>query len=254
MQLKTLVLSGYGINSEYESKYAVEKVGGSAEIVHINSIIENPKIMEEYNMLLIPGGFSFGDDLGSGKILASKMKYRLREPIEQFINSGNLVLGICNGFQVLVKMGLLPIPDFKQRVTITTNASAKFEDRWVFLKINKNSPCVFTKEVDYLYLPVRHGEGRFLPENRSTLLNMHNDNLAALRYVDNNGRENPEYTFNPNGSVDGIAGVCDRSGRIFGMMPHPEDFTIVQNCPLWTAGGIKEAHGLRIFKNAVDYF
>jgi phosphoribosylformylglycinamidine synthase len=253
MQLKALVLSGYGINCENESRHCIEKTGGKADIVHLNKLIENPGMMEEYNLLLIPGGFSYGDDLGSGKVFANKMKFRLREPLEEFIKAKKLVAGICNGFQILVKMGLLPVPDFKQRVTFTVNESGKFEDRWVFLKANKESPCIFTKEMEYIYLPVRHGEGKFVAESNTVLTTLENDNLVALRYVDRNGKENPEYPFNPNGAVNGIAGICDKTGRVFGMMPHPEAFNMIQNCPLWTAGKVQEAQGLKIFRNAVEY-
>lgn len=254
MQLKALVLYGYGINCERESAHAVKKVGGEADILHLNKLIENPMLLENYNMLFIPGGFSFGDDLGSGKVFSNKMKFRLREPLEEFVKEDKLVIGICNGFQIMVKMGLLPEPTFEQKVTITVNDSGKFEDRWVFLKTNKESPCVFTKGLDYIYLPVRHGEGKFVTDTKGTLANLENDNQVALRYVDEKGQEKAEYPFNPNGSVNGIAGICDKTGRVFGMMPHPEAFNIIQNCPLWTAGNIREAQGLKIFKNAVEYF
>ncbi len=248
---KALVLTGYGINCERESKYAFEKSGGIAEIVHINRVIENPKILEEYNMLFIPGGFSFGDDLGSGKVFANKLRYRLFDPVKDFVNSNKLVIGVCNGFQVLVKLGVLPVPDFQQRATITSNDSGKFEDRWVFLKVNQKSPCLFTTGIDYLYLPVRHGEGKFVaPE---TVINEINEkNLVALQYVDRYGKP-AGYPNNPNGSMHNIAGICDETGGIFGLMPHPEAFNMPQNCPYWPFGGVKEAAGLRIFKNAVRY-
>jgi phosphoribosylformylglycinamidine synthase len=249
---KALIATGYGINCEQESKYAFEKSGGIADIVHINSIIENPKILEDYGLLFFPGGFSFGDDLGSGRVLANKLRYRLYDQMKEFVNSKKLVIGVCNGFQVLVKLGLLPIPDFQQRATLMGNDSGKFEDRWVFLKVNQKSPCIFTREIDYLLLPVRHGEGKFFASDE-VLKMMHEKNLVTLQYVDRYGRVTTTYPDNPNGSLDGIAGICDESGRIFGLMPHPEAFNITQNCPYWTFGGIKEAMGLRVFKNAVKY-
>ena len=252
MQLKALVLSGYGINCEAESKYCVETAGGAADIVHINTLIERPKMLDDYNMLLLPGGFSFGDDLGSGKVFANKMRFRLSERLLDFVKAGKLVLGICNGFQVMVKMGLLPEPDFQQRVTLTANDSGHFEDRWVALKANDKSPCVFTKGIRMMLLPVRHGEGKFVADSEGTLRQLVEQDQVVFQYVDERGGLGG-YPYNPNGSQLNIAGICDRTGRVFGMMPHPEAFNIVQNCPYWTTGLIKEAQGLRIFRNAADY-
>ena len=253
MQLKALVLSGYGINCEAESKYCVETAGGVADIVHVNRLVESPKMLEDYNMLFIPGGFSFGDDLGSGKVLANKIKFRIADSLLDFAKQGKLVLGVCNGFQVLAKMGLLPEPDLKQRVTLTFNDSGHFEDRWVALRANENSPCVFTKGLKTILLPVRHGEGKFVAEGSEALKSLVDNNQVCLQYVDEKGALGG-YPYNPNGSQLNIAAICDRSGRIFGTMPHPEAFNIVQNCPYWSTGLIKEAQGLRIFKNAVDYW
>ena len=252
MQLKALILSGYGINCEAESKYCMEKTGGTADITHINTVIERPSTLENYNMLFIPGGFSFGDDLGSGKVLANKMRFKLSEHLLDFVNDDKLVLGICNGFQVLVKMGFLPEQDFHQRVTLTFNDSGHFEDRWVALKANEKSPCVFTKGIRLILLPVRHGEGKFVASDERVLKSLADNNQIAFQYVDENGKLGG-YPYNPNGSQLNIAGICDRSGRIFGMMPHPEAFNIVQNCPYWTSGLIKEAQGLRIFRNAAQW-
>jgi phosphoribosylformylglycinamidine synthase len=252
MQLKALVLSGYGINCEYESKHCIEKVGGAADIVHINKLIEQPKLMEDYNMLFVPGGFSFGDDLGSGKVFSNKLKFRLSDNLLDFVKSEKLVLGICNGFQVLVKMGLLPQPDMDQRVTITANDSGHFEDRWIALKANEKSPCIFTKGIKLILLPVRHGEGKFIAKDKETLDQLVNNNQIVFQYVDDKGKL-ADYPYNPNGSQLNIAGICDKSGRIFGMMPHPEAFNIVQNCPYWTTGLIKEAQGMKLFENAKKY-
>lgn len=250
--LKALVLSGYGINCEAESKHCVEKVGGAADIIHINELIEKPVLLEEYNMLFIPGGFSFGDDLGSGKVFSNKLKFRLSDNLLDFVKSEKLVLGICNGFQVLVKMGLLPEPDLQQRVTISANDSGHFEDRWVALKANENSPCIFTKGVKLMLLPVRHGEGKFIAKDEAILKSLVDNNQVVFQYVDEKGKL-AGYPYNPNGSKLNIAGICDKTGRIFGMMPHPEAFNIVQNCPYWTTGLIKEAQGLKIFENAVEW-
>ena len=253
MPLRALVLTGYGINCENESKYAIEKNGGKADILLLNRLLENSSVLDNYNMLMIPGGFSFGDDLGSGRVFGNRLKFKLREPIERFIHEQKLVLGICNGFQILVKMGLLPIPDFIQRVSLINNDSGHFDDRWVILKINKASPCVFTRGLDYLHLPVRHGEGKFIVDSKQTLEQLKAGNLDTLWYADNDGKPTNEYPANPNGSMASIAGICDQSGRIFGMMPHPEAFNIPENSPIWPKGTIKEAYGLRIFRNAIEY-
>ncbi len=250
--MKALVLYGYGINCEHESKNAIEKSGGRADILHLNKVLDNPRLLEEYNMLFIPGGFSFGDDLGSGKVFANKMKFRLRDELEDFVKADKLVLGICNGFQVLVKMGLLPEPDFSQKVTLIGNESGHYEDRWVVLKTNKQSPCVFSKGLEYLLAPVRHGEGKFIPNNDAVLEELKKNNQIVFQYTDKDGKL-AGFPHNPNGSILNIAGICDKTGRIFGMMPHPEAFNIVENCPYWIRGKVKEPMGLRIFKNAVEY-
>ncbi|MDD5339751.1 MAG: phosphoribosylformylglycinamidine synthase I [Candidatus ainarchaeum sp.] len=252
MGLKALVLTGYGINCENESKYAIEKSGGAADILHVNKLLDDPKLLETYNMLFIPGGFSFGDDLGSGKVFGNKMKFRLREPLDSFVKSGKLILGICNGFQVMVKMGLLPEPDFAQKVSLISNDSGHFEDRWVILKGNAASPCIFTKGIEAMLVPVRHGEGKFVAANDDVLKQLKERNQIVFQYIDERGSL-AGYPHNPNGSVENIAGICDSSGRVFGMMPHPEAFNIPENCPYWVRGNVKEALGLRVFKNAVQH-
>ncbi|MBD3210501.1 phosphoribosylformylglycinamidine synthase subunit PurQ [Candidatus Micrarchaeota archaeon] len=253
MSLRALVLTGFGVNCEAESKHSIEKSGGSADILHLNKLLKDPGMLKDYNMLLLPGGFSFGDDLGSGKVFSNKMKFRLRHQLEEFVSDNNLVFGICNGFQMLVKMGLLPEPDFVQRTSIIANDSGHFEDRWVILKGNPDSPCIFTKGIEYLLVPVRHGEGKFVPGDDSVLDGLNRKNLVVFRYTDEGGRP-AGYPYNPNGSVENIAGICDKTGRIFGMMPHPEAFNIIENCPYWIRGTVKEPYGLRIFRNAVEYF
>ncbi len=251
MDPKALVITGYGINCEKETKLAFEKAGGSASILHVNEALENPLLLENYNLLVIPGGFSFGDDLGSGKVFANKLS-KIKYHLLNFISAGKLVLGICGGFQSLVKMGLLPYPDFNQSVTLTVNDSGKFEDRWVRLKFNPASPCVFTKGIDYIWLPVRHGEGKFLPSNENILRELTEKNLITAQYCDERGNL-AGYPHNPNGSTNNIAGICDPSGRVYGMMPHPEAFIEITNSPFWANGLVKEAQGLKIFKNAVEY-
>ena len=181
MPLKALVLYGYGINCENESRYAIEKSGGKADIVHLNLLLEDPKMLENYNMLMIPGGFSFGDDLGSGKVFGNKMKFRLREPLGEFIKAKKMVLGVCNGFQLMVKMGMLPGFDgdyLTQRTTLTFNDCGRFQDRWVYLKADPASPSVFTKGIERgIYLPMRHGEGKFLCDSDATLGRIEREHL-----------------------------------------------------------------------------
>ena len=250
-KLKTLILFGYGINCENESKYAIEKSGGEATVLHVNEVLKAPQILEHYNMLMIPGGFSFGDDLGSGKVFGNKLKIKLKKELSNFISQKKLVLGVCNGFQVLVKMGLLPEPDFQQRVTLINNDSGHYEDRWVMLKANANSHCIFTKGIEFLYVPIRHGEGK-LVASESELSDLEKNHQIVFQYVDQKGNLGG-FPFNPNGSMKNIAGICDKSGRVFGLMPHPEAFNIAENCPKWVEGIVKDPLGLKIFKNAVDY-
>lgn len=252
MRARALVLNGYGINCPYETAYAITASGGEAEIRHASEVMDDPAVLQNYNLLALPGGFSFGDDIASAKVLANRLKYRAKDALLKFAEDGKLVIGICNGFQALVKMGLLPKPDFVQRVTLTYNASGKFEDRWVRLKMNAKSPCVFTKGIEYMDLPVRHGEGRFIPASREVLEEMVNGQLTTCYYVNSRG-EFADYPFNPNGSVLNVAGICSKNGRIFGLMPHPEAFNHLTNHPGWTRGAVKHGEGLKIFKNAVEH-
>lgn len=249
---RALVLNGYGINCPVETAYSIKTAGGNAEIRHASEILENPKLLEDYNFLVFPGGFSFGDDIASGKVLSNRFRYKAGERLLEFMNAKKLVMGICNGFQVLVKMGLLPTPDFEQRVTLTFNESGKFEDRWINALMNPKSPCIFTKGIERMDLPVRHGEGRLIPASKEILDSIVKDELHVFQYVNPNG-ETGAYPWNPNGSVLGIGGICDKSGRIFGLMPHPEAYNSKTNHPCWANGVSTGGEGLEIFKNAVDW-
>lgn len=251
MEQKSLVLSGHGLNCGDETKFSIEKAGGSADIVHLDELISRQEMLGGYGMLVLPGGFAHGDYLGAGKVLANKLLFRLRHPLESFVSSGKLVLGIGNGFQALAKLGLLPLPDFTQRVSFTANDSGKFEGRWAILKANPLSPCIFTKGLGTFHLPVRHGEGKLVAEVQSAG-HILKANLHALQYVDARGTP-AGYPHNPDGSFSNIAGVCDQSGRIFGVMPHPESFNHVTNHPLWQFGIAKAPSGLSIFANAQAY-
>lgn len=256
MTPKVLVLTGYGINCDIETQHAFKLAGARAERVHINDLINGKERLSDYHILSFPGGFSFGDDIASGKVLANMVKYNIGEQIQEFIDLGKLILGICNGFQAMVKMGLLPgfNEDYAtQEVTLTYNDSGRFEDRWVHLKANKISKCVFTKGIENIYLPVRHGEGKFVAKNPQVLEKLKRGNHIVFQYVDTEGKS-AGYPHNPNGSVNNIAAICDKTGRVFGMMPHPEAFQHRTNHPGWTREELpEEGAGIAIFRNAVEY-
>jgi len=253
--VRALVLAGYGINCEVETAFAFRKAGAEAKIIHFNDIAASPALLDAFDILAVPGGFSFADDLGSGKVLAIKLKHRIGEAFGRFVEEGKLVIGICNGFQVLVKLGALPNfkGNFTQEATLTFNDSGRFEDRWVHLKGNAKSRCIFTRGIDDIYLPVRHGEGKFVAKDEATRKRLWEKGCIALQYVDAAGKL-AGYPWNPNGSVDNVAGICDEAGRVFGMMPHPEAFTHCTNHPHWTRNGLpEEGAGLKIFRNAVEF-
>ncbi len=258
--VRVMVLTGFGINCDYETQTAFE-LAGADEVnrVHLNDVLDNRQSMDDYQILAFPGGFSFGDDIASGKVFANKVMFRLREQVLKFIEDGGLIIGICNGFQVLTKMGVLPAVDekyFEQSCTVTFNDSGRFEDRWVYLKEEANSKCVFTKGLDKVYFPVRHGEGKFYSDDKTMINKLRENGQIALTYVDENGNSNPGYPGNPNGSTADIAGICDPTGRVFGLMPHPEAYLFPTNHPRWTRGeGPKDAGmGLKVFTNAVEHF
>ncbi len=248
-RVRSIVLSGYGINCEIETAYCLRKCKADVDIVHINDILNNNKSLMDYQILAIPGGFSFGDDIGSGKVLANKIKFKMHE-IYRFIENGNLLIGICNGFQVLVKSGILPDLD-EQKTTLTFNDSGKFEDRWVYLRINEDSKCVWTKNLKNMFLPVRHGEGKFFCE-KEILEKMKENGQIVMKYTDEYNNENVSYPYNPNGSIENIAGICDKTGRIFGLMPHPEAYNCYENNPLWKTKKFFPL-GIEIFRNGVKF-
>jgi len=256
--VKAIVVTGYGINCEMETAHAFKLAGAEAEIVHLGKLFYGEKSLEDYQILAIPGGFSFGDDIGSAKVLANKMKHKIGEQIQKFVREEKLVIGVCNGFQALVKMGVLPGFDkvyTHQLATLTLNASGRFEDRWVYLKPNPKSHCVWTKGLEKtVYLPVRHGEGKFLVNSEGILNRLHMNNQVVLQYSTPGGSVSEKYPLNPNGSVDSIAGLCDESGRVFGLMPHPEAFLYRTNHPRWTREDLPEAgDGRLFFENAVKH-
>ncbi len=255
--VKVVVLTGFGINCERETAHAFYKAGGEPILIHLNDLLENPDILDTSHIFSIPGGFSFGDDIASGRILANRLKYRLEKQLKKFVADGKLIIGICNGFQVMVKMGILPFFDshFEQNVTLSHNDSGRFEDRWVYLKINQYSPCIWTRGLELIELPVRHGEGKFIPQNADVLNKLHLQNQIVFQYAKENGTlASHNYPFNPNGSFDDIAGICDPSGRILGMMPHPEAFWDATLHPQWHRRKMRgSGEGLKIFSNGVEY-
>jgi phosphoribosylformylglycinamidine synthase subunit PurQ / glutaminase len=257
VSVKALILTGFGINCDRETALAFEMAGAQADRVHLNDLAEDPSRMANYQILAIPGGFSFGDDVASGRILANRLRYRLGEPLQEFVAAGKLVIGICNGFQVMVKMGLLPLfeGNFDQEVTLTHNNASRFDNRWVNLSVDPASPCVWLQGLDLLEVPIRHGEGKFVARDGEVLSRLQRQGQVALRYATAAGTQaNGRFPENPNGSVDDIAGICDPSGRVFGLMPHPEAFLHRTNHPRWTREELPEVGaGLALFKNAVDF-
>ncbi len=257
MGAKTLIIRTAGTNCDQETKFAFERAGSEVTLLHINRVNENPSVLDEHQILALPGGFSYGDDIASGKVLANELLQGLADQLKKFVDDGKLVIGICNGFQVLVKTGLLPGPfdrDTKQTVTLTFNDSNKFEDRWVYLRADSDkSP--FIKKGEMIYLPVAHGEGKFLAKDDATLDAARDNGQVVFRYVDADGNDGCPYPVNPNGSVDDIAGICDTTGRVLGLMPHPERHILPTQHPRWTRDGLAgEGDGMQMFRNAVQYF
>jgi len=248
---RTLVLWAPGTNCDAETAFAFEQAGAEVSLVHVNQLIRGEQRLSDYQIMVIPGGFTYGDDIAAGKVLANELRLKLGEDIARFIEDGKLILGICNGFQVLVKAGILPrISDSSSPpLTVVANDSGKFECRWVYLRVNKDSPCLFTKGIDSMYLPVAHAEGKVVadPEVLPEL-------NVVVYYADEQGDNKAGYPYNPNGSVGNIAGICDASGHIFALMPHPERYIRGTQHPQWTRQGAKEhGDGFRVFLNAVKW-
>ena len=267
-KVKALVLCGYGLNCDHETAYALELAGAEARRVHINALIAREVTLAPFGIMAFVGGFSWGDDHGAGVIQAQRFKTRLGDDLINFITGGGLVIGICNGFQTLVNLGLLPgcDNDYRSRsVALIANDCGNFRNDWVRLGVNPASPCVFASGMTTLDLPVRHGEGKFFCEPEM-LARLSSGNQIVLRYADDQGRPaGGNFPENPNGSLDDIAGICDATGRVFGLMPHPEAFSHPTNHPAWTrnkARSLRQGNafpdsqltdGLKLLKNGVDY-
>ena len=250
-KVKALVLRAPGTNCDAETAFAFHQAGAETSLIHINQLIRGEQRLSDYQIMVVPGGFTYGDDIAAGKVLANELRLRLGEDVLRFVEDGRLILGICNGFQVLVKAGILPrlANDDSPRLTLAANDSGKFECRWVYLVVDKESPCIFTKGMDNLYLPVAHAEGKLVADP-SVL----SDVSAVLYYTDEHGNQDAGYPYNPNGSVGNIAGICDTSGRVFALMPHPERHIRGTQHPQWTRQEPREhGDGFQIFLNAVEW-
>jgi phosphoribosylformylglycinamidine synthase len=252
---KVLILRAPGTNCDHETAYAFECAGAVADLVHINRLLEDQQLANRYEIFCLPGGFSYGDDIAAGQILATQFRHHLDEAIHQFKDAGKLILGICNGFQVLTKSGALyGATNGRAPATLTWNDSAKFEDRWVNLKV-VGEKCVFLRDIQSLYLPIAHAEGKFVTRDQSALDKFETNGQLVLRYTMSNGVSEVRYPANPNGSQANVAGVCDSTGRVFGLMPHPERHIDPTHHPQWTRRPLVEkGDGTSIFENAVAYF
>jgi phosphoribosylformylglycinamidine synthase len=284
---RVLVLRAPGTNCDQETAFAFERAGGKAEIVHVNRLRENPAIIDRFQILCIPGGFSYGDDLGAGRILGVQLQHYLADTLDRFKDDGKLILGICNGFQVLLKTRLLAEvhPQQGPAATLTFNDSGRFEDRWVRLGV-QGTRCVFLDGMKELELPVAHAEGKFVARDAATFAALQSAGQLVLRYLPlrqdgirlapqekskNREQHCPAstasplstdaelaalpYPDNPNGSMGNVAGMCDATGRVLGLMPHPERHIDPTHHPRWTRGEARpEGDGLKLFHNAVRYF
>ncbi len=268
--VRALVLTGYGLNCDYETDFSLKCAGAESHKVHINEMIsgraDGTEIsLSDYHILVFGGGFSWADDHGAGVLMATKLKRHLGHQIQRFIAEGKLILGICNGFQCLVNIGLLPGFDkeySERRLALISNDSGNFVDDWVSLRVNPKSPCIFSKGLDLVDLPVRHGQGKLYASDK-TIQRLLDGNQVVLQYADEEGRPaGGKWPLNPNGSLSDIAGICDPTGRVFGLMPHPEAFNHYTNHPAWTlkrqpngeaALTAQEGLGVQVFRNAVEY-
>ncbi len=265
--VNVMVLAGYGLNCDNETAHAFALAGARTQMVHINSLINGDAHLEDFQIMVFIGGFSWADDHGAGVVQAVRLKTHIGQQILEFVDQGNLILGICNGFQALVNFGLLPgfDHDYTQRcLALTFNDCGNFRNQWVHLKINPASPCVFTQGIASAEFPVRHGEGKFYAD-QDTLARLLKDNQVVLQYCRSDGRlAEGRFPDNPNGSLHDIAGICDPTGRIFGLMPHPEAYNHWTNHPDWTRSREKARRqdlspqdhttvGIRMLQNAVNY-
>jgi phosphoribosylformylglycinamidine synthase len=276
MSPRVLILRAPGTNCEGETAFAFERAGARAEVVHLGRLLENAKLAADYHVLCIPGGFSYGDDISAGRIFGTQMRQHLGDALRQFKDAGKLILGICNGFQILIKSGvLLPDRPDEPLATLTLNESGKFEDRWVHLRV-AGPKCVFLQGIERMYLPVAHAEGKFVARDQATLQRLDQSGQLVLRYAvepqvsrskfqvsgsNETCNLEPEtrnslvpYPACPNGAQLCVAGMCDETGRVFGLMPHPERHIAPTQHPRWTRERRASGDGLAVFENAVRFF
>ncbi|MBN1336915.1 MAG: phosphoribosylformylglycinamidine synthase subunit PurQ [Deltaproteobacteria bacterium] len=266
--IRALVLTGFGINCEEELAAAWRLAGAEPHLVHLNRLLAGQERIRDHHVVSLPGGFSFGDDLGAGRVLANRIRYRtlpsggtLLDELSRFVQEGGYVLGICNGFQVLVQTGLLPNVGggLEPEATLAPNASGRFEDRWIRCVATTPSPTPFLAGVSTLDLPVRHGEGRLVFRDDEVQTRVVERGLACLRYADSEGLETHVYPANPNGSALACAGMVDVSGHVFGLMPHPEAYLSAWNHPDWgrrirlSGHAMEDGEGLALFRNLVRH-
>jgi phosphoribosylformylglycinamidine synthase len=259
--VRVLVLTGLGLNCEVETAVAFRRVGATAELVPLLDLLRGHarRPLTDYEIVAFAGGFAFGDHLGAGFVYANKIRWQLYDSMLEFIDGGGLALGICNGFQMMTRLGMVPgfDGDYRtQRTTIAPNDRLGYWDTWVRLAADPESPCVWTRGIESIELPTRHGEGKFLVADEEVLSRLEAGSQVAMRYVDSEGRPTEDWPANPNGSPGGIAGVCDPTGRLFGLMPHPDAFIYPFQHPGWfrspAAERPAEGSGLAIFRNGVD--
>ena len=252
---RVLILRAPGANCDAETRFAFETAGAAADRVHVNRLREQPHLLRRYQILAIPGGFTYGDDVAAGKILAVQLRHFLADALQEFRDQEKLILGVCNGFQVLLKAGLIVPPDGDDGplATLAHNECGRFQDRWISLRAHPGR-CPFLKDYGRLHVPVAHGEGRFLAARPWILDGLKQAGQVVLTYCDENGDAGP-FPVNPNGSQGDVAGLCDASGRVLGLMPHPERHVLPTHHPRWTRLGLApEGDGLRLFRNAVEFF
>ncbi len=254
-QPRALVLRAAGTNCDAETAFAFERCGARPTVTPAQPFLRDPRMLRDYQILAVPGGFSYGDDILAGKVFGLELVVHAGAEILDLVARGGLVIGICNGFQVLVQMGLLPglkEPIGLPEVTLTDNARLGYLDRWVRLRVDTDQ-CAFLKQGEELFLPMAHAEGNLQVAGAETLEEMKRSRRIALRYARTDGSKRPvEWPDNPNGSIDDIAGLCDRTGRILGLMPHPERHLFPYQHPFWTRAGLQEVpDGLKLFQNAV---
>ena len=252
MKPNVLILRAPGTNCDMETAYAFELAGATTQRVHINRLLENPALADEFQILCLPGGFSYGDDIAAGRVLANQVRHHLSDAMHRFRDAGKLILGICNGFQILIKSGILLTDDEQGApATLAWNRSGVYTDRWVNLTVTGDK-CVFLRNVKSMYLPIAHAEGKFIGRNDAVVDQLEHDGRLVLKY---------RHDENPNGAMRDVAGICDETGRVFGLMPHPERHIDRTQHPRWTRDNrvytddpATAGDGIAVFKNAIEYF